>query len=185
MLTASKDTGKFERNTDMNRVDMDLELNGLDKWHDGNMYFLYEHATVDIASQINSMNSFEEFDKFYTDELIDGNALLAEYLSKLLEEHNAKAEVVSLEIGYSHDYVRKIATGERKDPRRDVLLAICTYIHATVEETQALLRYAGQQPLYARRRRDAIIWFALKKKQPFKELNEFLYEKKYTTLWKR
>ena len=115
---------------------------------------------------------------------MDGNVLLREYLSELLDRHNMKADVVSIQIGYSHDYVRKIAVGEKKNPGRDVLLAICTYIHATVEETQALLRYAGQQPLYARRRRDAIIWFALKKEQDFEELNKYLLERKMKALWK-
>ena len=161
-----------------------FEAEGLDRWHDGNMYFQYEHATIDIASQIQTMDTFEDFERFYTNELMDGNILLREYLTKLLEEHKAKADAVSIKIGYSHDYVRKIAVGDRKDPSRDVLLAICTYIHATVEETQLLLRYAGQQPLYARRRRDAIIWFALKKEQDFEELNRFLLARGYKALWK-
>ena len=168
----------------MKRTDMSLSVEGLNKWHDGNMYFQYGYATVDIASQIKSMDTFEEFEAFFTDELMDGNILLQEYLSELLDRHNAKADKVSLQIGYSHDYVRKIAVGDKKNPSRDVLLAICTYIHATVEETQALLRYAGQQPLYARRRRDAIIWFALKKEQDFEELNKFLHSRKLKTLWK-
>ena len=168
----------------MKRAGMGFEREGLDKWHDGNMYFQYEYATADIASMIKNIDSFEEFDAFFTDELVEGNKLLAEYLTELLDRHNASADIVSVKIGYSHDYVRKIAKGDRKDPSRDVLLAICTYIHATVEETQSLLRYAGQQPLYARRRRDAIIWFALKKQQDFEELNNFLHAKKYKTLWK-
>ena len=168
----------------MKKTEMSLSMEGLDKWHAGNMYFQYEHATVDIASQIKAMDSFEEFEAFFTDDLMDGNILLQEYLSELLDRHKVKADVVSLQIGYSHDYVRKIAVGDKKNPSRDVLLAICTYIHATVEETQALLRYAGQQPLYARRRRDAIIWFALKKEQDFEELNKFLHSRKLKTLWK-
>lgn len=169
----------------MDRKYMSLKREGLDRIHDGDLFFQYRYGTVDIAQKIESMATFEEFERFYTYDLMDGNGLLAEYLTELLERHNAKAEIVSLEIGYSHDYVRKIAAGDRKDPRRDVLLAICTYIKATVEETQLLLRYAGQQPLYARRKRDAIIWFALKNGQDFKSLNEFLHERGYTTLWKK
>lgn len=169
----------------MDREYLNPKREGLGEIHDGNQFFQYRYATVDIAREIDAISSFEEFDKFYTYDLMDGNSLLAEYLSELLERYKAKPEVVSIEIGYSHDYVRKIAVGDRKDPRRDVLLAICSYIHATVEETQVLLRYAGQQPLYARRKRDAIIWFALKNRQDFKKLNEFLYERGYTTLWKK
>ena len=169
----------------MDREYTSLQREGLGRIHDGDLFFQYRYGTMDIAREINSMSTFDEFERFYTYDLMDGNNLLAEYLSELLERYKAKPELVSIEIGYSHDYVRKIAAGDRKDPRRDVLLAICTYIHATVEETQVLLRYAGQQPLYARRKRDAIIWFALKNRQDFKKLNEFLYERGYTTLWKK
>lgn len=160
------------------------ENDGLSNRHSGNEFFQYRFGTLDISQRIQEMNSFEEFEKFYTYDLIDGNDLLAEYLTELLGRYKAKADVVSIKIGYSHDYVRKIAVGERKDPRRDVLLAICTYINATVEETQVLLRYAGQQPLYARRKRDAIIWFALEKGHDFEELNKFLIARNYAPLWK-
>ena len=164
---------------------MHFRREGLDSIHDGDLFFQYRYGTMDFARHIESMATFEEFEAFYTYDLMDGNNLLAEYLTALLDRYNAKAEVVSMEIGYSHDYVRKIAKGDRKDPRRDVLLAICTYINATVDETQILLRYAGQQPLYARRKRDAIIWFALKNEQDFEKLNLFLEERKYIPLWKR
>lgn len=184
----------WERKITMQREKENLEREGLDSWHDGNKFFQYEYATVDIAHQIKSISTFDAFEKFYTYELMDGNILLSEYLSELLERHKANAEVVSSKIGYSHDYVRKIAKGDRKEPSRDVLLAICAYIHATVEETQVLLRYAGQQPLYARRKRDAIIWFALKKgegiedpkekEKDFEELNRFLHDRGYKTIWK-
>jgi len=186
----------------MNTDDKNLDKDGLNEIHDGNLFFMHKHKTIDITKQIEVMNSFEEFDNYYTNELMDGNVLLQEYLSELLTRYDIKAEIVSLKIGYSHDYVRKIAMGERQNPRRDVLLGICTYIQATVEETQLLLRYAGQQPLYARRKRDAIIWFALQKKQnamgekkdiserikkldsDFEKLNEYLISKKCDPVWK-
>ena len=152
--------------------------------HDGNIFFKQQFVTYDIVESIKTMDSFEEFEQFYNKELINGNDLLGDYLTELLYRHNYTAEFVSTKIGYSHDYVRKIAVGDRKDPRRDVLLAICTYIHATVEETQLLLRYAGQQPLYARRKRDAIIWFALLNEQDFDKLNDYLEEKGLPTLLK-
>ena len=147
-------------------------------------FFKHKYRTIDLEEYIEAMNTFEEFEKQYTDDLIDKNILLSEYLTELLDNHGAKAEVVSVKIGYSHDYVRKIAVGDRKNPSRDVLLAICTYIHATVEETQLLLRYAGKNPLYARNKRDAIIWFALKKEQDFDKLNDFLEMRKYPMLQK-
>ena len=168
----------------MSDIIMEHEIEQTNKIHDGNKFFQYRYQTLDIAERIKQMETFEEFESFYTYDLMDGNVLLSEYLTELLRRHSVKAEIVSVGIGYSHDYVRKIAVGERKDPSRDVLLAICAYIHATVEETQVLLRYAGQQPLYARRKRDAIIWFALEKKQDIGELDTFLRARGYPGLWK-
>lgn len=158
--------------------------NMMHKQHAGNIFFRQRFGTCDIMEKIKTIETFEEFEQYYDTDLIDGNDLLGAYLSKLLDDHNVRADTVSLKIGYSHDYVRKIAVGERKDPRRDVLLAICSYIKATVEETQLLLRYAGHQPLYARRRRDAIIWYALANEQDFYKLNDYLHEKGYATLLK-
>ena len=166
----------------MTEIENERKIISLNGWHAGNQFFMYEYPTITLENQIKSMDTFEEFDRFFTNELMDGNVLLKEYLSELLEHYNANAEAVSVNIGYSHDYVRKIAVGDRKNPGRDVLLAICAYIHATVEETQALLRYAGHQPLYARRRRDAIIWFALEKGQSFNDLNAFLAAQNYRPL---
>lgn len=92
------------------------------------------------------------------------------------------ANKASIEIGKTHSYVRKIVNGEELNPSRDVLLAICVRLGVTVEETQILLRYSGKQPLYARRKRDAIVWFALKKHQSLTKLNIYLDEHGYKPL---
>ncbi len=72
-------------------------------------------------------------------------------------------------------------------------MALCVLMGATVEETQILLRYSGKQPLYARRKRDAIIWFALKRRQSrenidpqryLDDLNEYLENNDYEGLSK-
>lgn len=99
----------------------------------------------------------EVFEKFFSTDLMDENLLLADYLYHLLEKYNVSPNKASLAIGRSHSYIRKIVSGKELNPSRDVLLAVCVYIGAGFEETQILLRYAGKAPLYARRKRDAII----------------------------
>lgn len=152
--------------------------------HDGNIFFQHKYPSISIERAIKNFNSFEEFENFYTDDLMDENLLLADYLYRLLDRYNISANKVALEIGKTHSYVRKITNGDQVNPSRDVLLAICVRIGATVEETQILLRYAGKSPLYARRKRDAIIWFALKKRQSLDALNIYLYNHNYPTLSK-
>ena len=101
-----------------------------DGFHDGNRFFKHKYASIDLENAINHIESFADFEKYYTDELMDGNVLLKEYLTELLSRHNMKADTVSQKIGFSHDYVRKIANGERTNPDREVLLAVCVHIHS-------------------------------------------------------
>ena len=155
-----------------------------DKMHDGNLFYEHKYQSMDIARHIQYIDSFEEFERYYTDELIDGNILLGKYLSRLLEIHETNASEVEEKIGYTADYIRKLTKNKRDKVDRDILLAICVAIGATVEETQVLLRYAGVQPLYARRKRDAIIWFALLKKMDIDTIDEFLVSREYPMLKK-
>lgn len=152
--------------------------------HDGNLFFKHKYTSISIEYAIEKFNTFEEFEKYFTDDLMDENLLMADYLYHLLDKYSVSPNKVAIMIGKSHSYVRKIVNGNELNPSRDVLLAICVYIGATVEETQILLRYAGKSPLYARRKRDAIVWFALKKQQSLIDLNIYLEDHGYKTLSK-
>lgn len=152
--------------------------------HDGNLFFKHKHPTISIEHAVESFDTFEAFEKFFTDDLMDENLLLADYLYHLLDRYNVSPNKAALMVGKSHSYVRKIVNGKELNPSRDVLLAICVYIGATVEETQILLRYAGKSPLYARRKRDVIVWFALRKHQSLDDLNIYLDNNGYECLSK-
>lgn len=164
-----------------------------EEMHSGNMFFEHKYPSIDINRAIEKMRSFDDFERYYTTDLMDENLLMGRYLYHLLELYNVTPNKAAKEIGKSESYVRKIVSGEVLNPSRDVLLAICILIGATVEETQILLRYSGKQPLYARRKRDAIIWFALKNRQwrrvdsgraYLEELNSYLEKHGYTGLIK-
>ena len=150
----------------------------------GTEFFRHRYPTIQLEREIKHLQSFEDFERFYTDDLINDNLLMADYLYYLIESYKSNPEKTSLGIGRSHAYVGKICRGEKIDPSRDVLLAICVYLQTDVEEAQTLLKYAGKQPLYARRKRDAIIWYALIKHRKLDDLNIFLDEKGYDSLCK-
>ena len=152
--------------------------------HEGNLFFKHKHTTIDIERMIDHFDSFDEFEKCFSDELMNENLLLAEFLYKLLNEKGISPSKVSEMIGASPSYVRKIVNGDKLNPTRDILLAICVYIGASVEQTQILLRYAGKAPLYARRKRDVIIWYALKKNMRLADVDEILIDKGFKELSK-
>lgn len=143
--------------------------------HDGNLFFQHRYASMAIERAIDQIDSYEEFEKFYSKDLMDENLLMGDYLYRLLDRYQVTPHKAALDIGKTQSYVRKIVNGEELNPSRDVLLAICVLIGATVEETQILLRYSGKQPLYARRKRDAIVWYALKKRSLHKSDEGKLY----------
>jgi hypothetical protein len=74
--------------------------------------------------------------------------------------------------------------GDKNNPKRDVLIAICLAIGTTVEEVQYLLRYAGYSPLYVRRKRDVIIWFGFMKHKNRTEVNIDLEKRGFRILGK-
>lgn len=177
----------------MNGEVLCTEMYRVDEMHDGNLFFEHKYPSIDINQAIDKMKSFEEFEQFYTDDLMDENLLMGRYLDRLLERYKISPNKAALDIGKTHSYVRKIIKGNELNPSRDVLLAICVLIGATVEETQILLRYSGKQPLYARRKRDAIVWFALQKrplhkrvegKKYLNDLNDYLEDHGYKSLSK-
>ncbi|MDO4479405.1 MAG: hypothetical protein Q4B73_10310 [Lachnospiraceae bacterium] len=153
-------------------------------FEEGFKFFKPKYATMDLEHWIDHIARFEDFEALLKDDLLNENLLLADYLYYLLDRYHMSANKISQEIGKTHSYVRKIIGGHELNPSRDVLLAICVRLGTTVEEAQILLRYSGKQPLYARRKRDAIIWYALKKHQSLTELNIYLYEHGYKSLSK-
>lgn len=134
------------------------------RMHDGNVFFEHKYPSIDVERMLDRFNTFEEFDNFYTNDLMGEDLLMGRYLGRLLELHKMNPSKASRGIGKHESYVGKIVHGVELNPSRDVLLALCVLMGATLEETQILLRYSGKQPLYARRKRDAIVWFALKKR---------------------
>ena len=152
--------------------------------HDGNLFFQHKYPSIDIERAVDCIESFEEFENYFSEDLMDENLLMGDYLYRLLDRYGMSPNKAALEIGKTHSYVRKIVNGEELNPSRDVLLALCVRLGATVEETQILLRYSGKQPLYARRKRDAIVWYALKKHRTLMDLNLYLDARGYKSLSK-
>lgn len=155
--------------------------------------FGHRYESIRLAEDINKMGSFEEFEQFYENELMDERLLMGRTLYWLLDQYNISPSKASRDIGKDESYLRKIGNGQELNPARDILLAVCVLIGATVDETQLLLKHSGKQPLYARRKRDAIIWFALKKrplrkgidgKAYLQDLNDYLTNHGYASLSK-
>ena len=145
-------------------------------------FYINNRMSMTMESYINQVETFDQFEKAFPDQLLDDDARVGNYLDSLFIKYDKKYSAVSLEAGYGQAYAGNIVRGITKDPRRDALIAICLTLGATVEELQYLLKYAGHAPLYVRRKRDVIIWFGFMKHKSVLEVDNILYEKGYTLL---
>ena len=146
--------------------------------------FKPEYTTMDILKRLEEAGSLEEFDNSFADDNMTGaSALLRNYLQSLLNKYDRSDEEVSIEAGYTHEYLYKVLRGLR-NPGRDFLLAVCAVIGTTLDEVQTLLKYAQLQPLYPRRKRDAIIWYGFANGQSLYILDKNLKARGHAPLYK-
>ena len=99
---------------------------------------------------------------------------LHEYLEHLLVEKGLKkADVIQASL-LDRAYGYHIFSGVKANPSRRKLLPLALAMHLDLDETQHLLRYAGESMLYPRNPWDAIIISAIQKGLSVKEANALL-----------
>lgn len=122
-----------------------------------NHFYISNKMTPTLEDFIAKIDTLEEFEEKFSEEFLNDDAHIGNYLGDLLWQYNKKESVISNEAHLHHSYVGNIVNGRKRNPSRDALISICFAIGTTVEEAQYLLKYAGQAPLYVRRKRDVII----------------------------
>ena len=140
-------------------------------------FYINNHMTVPLEHFLKSCETYEDFEKRFSDELLNEDGRIGMYLSSLLNKYDQKASVVSFDAHLNPSYVGNIMNGKKNNPSRDALICICFALGASEEELQYLLKYAGHAPLYVRRKRDVIIWFGIKKKESLEMVNDNLIER--------
>lgn len=148
--------------------------------------FFYKNnrCSVPMEELIKNVNTFEEFEQKFPDEFLKEDDRVGEYLGDLIYKYGKDFSKVSADAGLTRAYVGNIVRGDKNNPKRDVLIAICLAIGTTAEEVQYLLRYAGYSPLYVRRKRDVIIWFGFMKHKSRTEVNIDLEKRGFRILGK-
>lgn len=103
---------------------------------------------------------------------------LSEYLANLLAQKQLSKQAVIERSGVQREYAYHIFSGLKKNPSRPKILALAFAMGLTLEETQYLLRYAKQSPLYPRNpwdsTWDSIIISAIDQKLSVLQTNELL-----------
>ena len=147
-------------------------------------FYINNHESIRLEYFMKDCDSFEDFERRFTDELLNEDARIGNYLQDLLFKYDKKASVVSFDAYLNPSYVGNIVNGKKNNPSRDALICICFALGATEEELQYLLKYAGQAPLYVRRKRDVIIWFGIMKNESLETVNQNLIDRGFKGLYK-
>lgn len=114
----------------------------------------------------------DQYFERYEGELLEAD--LGKYLCTLLEKHGLQKKDLIFASGRERSYCYQLLNGTRRNPSRDMLLAIALGLHFTCDETQTMLRIAGLSPLFPRIRRDAVILQQLAAGKSLYECNDRL-----------
>lgn len=147
-------------------------------------FFISNNMTAGLEEGIKDIKTLEEFEEQYSQKFLNDDAHIGNYLKVLLDKYGKKAYAVSEDACLATSYVGHIIKGKKRNPSRNALISICLALGTDIEEVQRLLKYAGQAPLYVRRRRDVIIWFGFKKHMSLDEVDANLGARGYSRLIK-
>lgn len=106
---------------------------------------------------------------------------LAAYLEEKLDEHGLIQSHVVNEAQLNATYGYQIFRGQRS-PSRDKLLQILMAMHLNLKEVNTALKLAGHAELYVKKRRDAIIYFAIERSWSLLECEQALLDAGETSL---
>lgn len=143
----------------------------------GDVFYRNNIMTAALEFYIKECRSFEDFEKRFSDEFLNEDSRIGNFLADLLCKYDLKASSVSEKACLHASYVGNIINGKKNNPSRNALICICFALGATEEELQYLLKYAGHQPLYVRRKRDVVIWFGAMKGEDLYTVNDNLFKR--------
>lgn len=136
--------------------------------------------TDKLENQLSEIKNFNDYLEKNAGDLI-AEIDLPGYLEKLLKKTGCKKSDIIRRTNLNRAYVYQIFEG-KKTPSRDKLLAIAIGMKLDLDSIQALLKYAGVRPLYARDTRDAYIIFSVQHGHSFDEMNLALDEQNLKTI---
>lgn len=130
--------------------------------------------TDELLKIIKKSDDLDDFLEQHDREFININ--IPEYLNAIIEEKKLVKSTIISASGLDRVYAYQILNGTRT-PSRDKLIQLSFGIGLDFAETQKLLKYSRNAPLYAHNRRDSIVIFAINQKLSFIELNILLDSK--------
>ena len=83
-----------------------------------------------LEGDVQRFKSFDEFEQFYSREMLDDDTQIGEYLEDLLIKYDKPASATSFRAHLAHSYVGNIINFKKNNPSRDALISICLALGA-------------------------------------------------------
>lgn len=133
-------------------------------------------TTGELLQILNGINKESELNQFAEDNLVglEPNTI-PQFLEKMIDKYQKNKSQIIEASCIPRTYAYQIFKGIRK-PGRDKLLAMCLAIGLNLQESQQALCLSSLGGLYPKKKRDAIIIFAINKGLSVMETNDLLYE---------
>ena len=139
-------------------------------------------TTEHLDRVLRDIDSEKELDRFLnTPGNMNPAESFAEYFNSLEKVQAIPPADLYKNAGIERTYGAHILSGS-KAPGRDKILRLCLAAGLSADETKRALEAAGEAPLYARNRRDAILSYALKKHLSVMDADELLFNTGVETL---
>jgi len=127
--------------------------------------------------------SLADFDKIREEELPRKPLRLNEYLNGYIGENGLVTADVIRKSLLSRDYAYSILNGNRPNPTRDRVIALCIAMHMKLDEVQRALELCNAGILYPKDARDMAIIICINTEvHDIADINDFLSEKGFDVL---
>ena len=140
---------------------------------------MIKKPTDELMDALNQSSSIEEYINNEQDYMIDST--ISDYLNQLLTEKSLKKSAVIKNSELNEIYGYQIFSGKRI-PSRDRLISIAFGMGSSLDEAQALLKYAGFAPLYPKQKRDSLLIWGISHQFSIYQINDLLYTENENTL---
>ena len=115
-----------------------------------------------------------DFKDYRTQQLSEDLPTLANYLNDIIAKKGLIVADIIKNSNMSKDYAYAILNGNRKNPTKDRIIALCLAMHLNLTETQRALKICGMV-LYSKNKRDAGIIICINREiYDIMKVNEFL-----------